>query len=415
MTTRIPAYIPGDPAVVRCPYPYYDHMRAEAPVYAVPGRNDYFITRFQDVEYVAKHPELFSSHRQWVTFQDPDLLAIYQDMPCPIVPTMTDNDPPGHTLFRQIGFRAFTPRRLREREEAVRGIVDALIDRFAAKGQVDFVSEFADQLPMRVIALILGLPAERFDDYKRWSDHWAKLSAGYASKEQALVYQRSAVEWYQFIAGQVDARYARPSGDVISEFIGTTSEDGEKLDRTGVINLVRLLHIAGNETTAMNLAHTMRILTEKPDLMARVIADHGYIRRVLEESLRVEGPVQWMWREAVREIVLHGVTIPKGARVLVSWAAANRDEGKWENAAEFDADRPNLKDHVAFGEGIHFCLGAPLARLEITIAFDRLLSRLSNIRRTDPTTELQYLPSPSFRGLRELPLSFGLIETAHKM
>jgi cytochrome P450 len=399
-------YVPGDPDITTCPWPYYTRMRHDEPVYKVPDRSDYFVSRYADVVYVLDHPGTFSNKRDWKNLQDPDLQVLYKQMPCPIEGTLADEDEPRHGVFHKFAMAAFTPKRLREKEASIRALIDGVIDGFIDRGEIDFVAEFANEVPSRVVATILGLPPDRARDYRRWFDAGIRLSAAYSSKEQQLEYLRTVIEYYQFMAAEVDTRIASPTDDVISEWLTGERADGQKLDRTGVINLIRQMLGAGQDSSAMTMGIMMRLLIENPTQMARAREEPGYLKKVVEETLRVEHPIQWQWRFALEDTELAGVRIPKGARLLTSWASANRDERKWHQPERFDPNRTDLKDHMGFGKGLHYCIGAPLARLEIAIAFERLLGRLDNIGFAQPEPEFTYPPNPQFRALSELRIRF---------
>jgi cytochrome P450 len=398
------SYAPGEAADAGGLYRKYARLREQAPVYRIPGRNDFFVSRYDDVVYITEHPEIFSNQRNWKILEDPELRAIYAQMPVPIRGSLADNDPPEHRVFHEMAVTAFRPGKLREKTDDIRAIVDGLIDRFVERGEVEFVSEFANQLPSRVIATLLGLPVDRHSDYTRWFDSVIRLSSGYLDKAEAIQCAHATVEYYTFLAGEVDRRIDEPNGDVISGWVHGQTADGQRLDRTDVANLIRQMLGAGQETSAMANALMMRQLIEHPEEMERVRDEPAYVKLVIEETLRLEQPIQWQWRYTLQDTELRGVTIPKGARILLSWASANRDEEKWEEPERFHPERPHLKSHMGFGKGLHYCIGAPLARLEMTLAFERLLARMEDIEIAD--SGLSYPPSPMFRALARLPLRF---------
>ena len=387
------------------PYPFYEAARSEAPVYHVPETDDYLITRYDDLTWVASHPELFSNHKQWVTAERPALQAIAAQQKYPTMPVVVDEDPPLHGLYRDIAFRAFTPRRLRGYEPMIRTVVDELIDSFAPSGRVELVSEFANRMPMAVIVQILGLPRGMMPAFKRWSDEWAELSSRYLTEERAEHCQRSAVDFNDYLADQIAMRRENPSDDVISELAQARGPDGEPLGMAELVNIVRLLLIAGNETTAFLLANTVALLLRDPDQLATVLSQRALLKRAVEESLRVESPTQWSWRKVIADVELGGMTIPAGSRVLLAWASGNRDTARFDQPDDFSCTRSNVKDHLAFGHGIHFCLGASLARLEGEIAIGRLFERLPNLRFASDG-ELDHIDSAIFRSVRQLKLAF---------
>lgn len=389
------------PEIIACPYPFYKALRDEAPIYPVPGRaGDFIVSRHEDCLWVLKNPETFSSWIKPGSLDDPDVRRI-ADEGYPWVPLIHNNDPPSHRFYRSVAAQAFTPRRLRSYEPLIRQISRELIDRFAHQPVVDFCAEYAARLPMMVIVDVLGLPRSHMADYKRWSDDFAEIQSKFGDKERMLVLQRSLVEYQLFLAEQIRDRQSKPTDDVLSEIVHT-EPDGWPLDMAHLIGIVGVLLTAGNETTIYLLSNGLLQLLEFPDEMAKVRAEHTLIPQMLEEVLRRETSSQFSMRVATRDVERHGVTIPEGSRLLVMRAAGNRDERKFEDPDEFWIGRPRVKDHLSFGNGIHFCLGAPLSRLEGTIAFEDLFTTFSEISLAEGRNTFEHIQHPFFRGLKEL-------------
>jgi cytochrome P450 len=391
------------PAARRHPFPVYRTLRERAPVHHIPGTDRYVVSRYEDVVHVTRHPELFSNKKLWLAGADPELAAIAATQRHPMTQSLVDNDPPGHTVYREIAFRAFAPARLRALEPRIGELIDALIDGFAGRGETELVSELCDPLPMRVICELLGLPQTMAPEFKRWSDDYLALAGRLISRERAIECQHSVVELNDYLADAIEARRARPEADVVSELAAAETPDGRVLDVSVLTSIARNLLTAGDETTSFLLANTVLLLLEHPDELRAATADPSRIPRLLEEALRVESPTQWLWRQVVADVELHGVTIPAGSWVHVVWASANRDPDVFDRPDEFAPERPNARRHLAFGNGIHFCLGAPLARLEGRVALERLLSRLRNLRLAGPVERLE---SANYRAVRRLPLRF---------
>jgi cytochrome P450 len=395
-----PAYPAGE--IIECPYPFYQAIRDEAPVYPVPGRpEDFIVSRHEDCLWVLKNPELFSSWVEPPGSDDPEIQAI-ADEGYDWVPLIHNNDPPSHHFYRSVAAKAFTPRRLRTYEPLIRSISQELIDGFADRPVVDFVAEYASKLPMLVIVDILGLPRDLLGSYKRWSDDFAEIQAKFGDKERRMELQRSLVEYQLFLAEQIRDRQRNPTDDVLSEIAHTTEDQGFPLQMSHLVGIVGVLLTAGNETTIYLLSNGLHQLLEHPAEAAKVRADQALIPAMLEEVLRRETSSQFSMRIAMKDVQRHGVTIPQGARVLVMRAAGNRDERKFAEPDTFRIDRPRVKDHLSFGNGIHFCLGAPLSRLEGTIAFQDLFRTFAAISPAEGRNTFEHIPHPFFRGLKEL-------------
>jgi cytochrome P450 len=402
--TTANAYSPAAPEVQECPYPYYELLRDER-VHRIEGTNHYVVARYEDAVRVSRHPELFSNRKYWQSDDDPDLAAILAEQRYPIEPALVDNDPPEHTVYRRIASRAFTPARLREVEPSIRAICEDLVDRFAGRGEVEFISEFCRPLPMRVTCSLIGLPLELSDRIGVWADSYNALATRQLPKERALVAQRHVVDFNNYLADVLEERRARPGGDVISELTQAATPEGLLLDFVELSGIVRNLVAAAPETTRVMLGITMLQLLEHPDELERVTSDRSLIPRLVEESLRHDSPQQWNWRQVLRDVDLGGVAIPAGSWLHVVWGSANRDPAVFDEPDRFAVSRPNSNRQLAFGSGIHFCLGAPLARMEGRVAFETLLARLANLRLAEGDAIQRHL-HPTLRALGALRLRF---------
>ena len=399
-------YSPASEQVQRCPYPYYDALRAGAPVHRIDGTDHYVVSRYEHAVEVARRPEAFSNLKYWQSDDDPDLAAVLSGQRYPIRPALVDNDPPSHTVYRRIASRAFTPGRLREVEPRIRALCEELVGAFAEQGEVELVGALCRPLPIRVVCGLLALPPERSDDIQLWSDAYLALAGRQLPKDRALVAQRHVVDLNNYIADVLEERRARPGSDAISELTQALTPDGEPLDMLELSAIVRNLITAAGETTAFMLGLTALQLVEHPDALARTMAEPDRIPRMIEESLRRESPQQWNWRQALRDTEVGGVKIPAGSWMHVVWGSANRDEAMFPAPEAFDIDRPNTAKQLAFGLGTHFCLGAPLARMEGRIAFETLFSHVRDLRLADRPDAVVWRPAPTSRSLAALHLRF---------
>jgi cytochrome P450 len=394
-----------DSAVLACPFPFYQSLQELAPVYKVPGRNDYLISRYEDVTWCFKETGLLSSRREFTPAADAEMAAIAATQRYPVVPAVTDVDPPLHKTRRALMFKVFTPAKLRRYETQIRAQIDELIDGFADRGQADFVSEFAVQLPVRVICDLLAIDSRFRPQIKQWTESFTEMLAQFQSGSRRLEMQQGFTDFYNFLGEQVEERYKNPGEDVLSELIEARYEDGGRPDTNVLVNMLRNLVVAGHETTTSMLASTLHLLISNPEHYRAVASDFKLVPRLLEESLRLESPTQWVPRISNRDFTLRGVDVPQGARVLLLCGAANRDADYFEAPEQIKLERRNLKDHTAFGYGIHFCLGAPLARMEGRITFERLLTRLKNIALA-PGADVAPVGTAMLYHLRSLPIVF---------
>jgi cytochrome P450 len=391
--------------VMACPYPYYDAVRQRAPVSKPAGGDHFVVTRYEDVVFVAEHPELFSNHHS--VFENGFMRAsTLDDLETDRPWAIATSDPPAHTAKRKIAFEMFKPGRLREHEAAIAEIVDGLIDTFIGRGRVEFVSEFAALIPARVILLILGLPQDDVARMVTWSK-WDAFGARFASPERQTEGAESFVEVGDYVREAILERYERPRGDDLTVFVRGHVEAAGKLDLPNIVADATTLIFGGMTNTAAMIANAMMLLVSEPELMGRVRADNALLGRVLEEALRIESPAQQSPRLCLRDTEVGGVTIPAGSSVLLVWGSANRDEAQFDHADRFDPERENVRRQVAFGHGRHSCIGAPLARLEGRIAFERLFARIEDFRFSEGKNDFANRPSAQNRVPRELYLDFG--------
>lgn len=390
-----------------CPYPFYDTWREEAPVHALADRpNIYVVARYRDVKYVVSHPELFSSvdSRSGLNpFGNVGEATMAGRV-------MIESDPPHHKAKRDLAFKPLKPGRLTAHEKPIRGFVNDLIDAFAPRGHADLIADFGDRLPILVISYLLGLPAEDHD----WIRAWGRLETSgltWMPKEWQESQRVNAVRMGEYLGEKLRERAENPGDDMLSEMVKVQIERDGEFDLDDVRTQAGSVMAGGVLTTAHSIGSTMLLLLGHPEELARVKADPARIETVINEAIRAESPVQWVPRVAKEDVEVDGTTIPAGSHVLVMWGSANRDPEFWDEPERFDPDRKRLKNHVAFGYGIHFCLGAPLARLESRLAIEQLLSRLPDIRLADDN-DFSHIRSPSFRGLQQLNVEFTPVGTA---
>jgi len=408
-------YDPMERSVQQDPFPYYAALRAQAPVHRLAGSGVYCISRMSTLREVLASPETFSSQASnaATSVRDPELLAAIVEVlgqGYPPKDTMLTCDPPAQSRYRKTVGKAFSTRRVLELEPRVRAAANALIDDWPAKGRVDFMNQFAVAFPVRVIAELLSMEPERHADIKRWSDDSVAAIGVELSRERRLESVRGMVELQRYWAAKFEDRRAHPRDDLLSDLAHAEFQeaDGSKrlLEMPEMLSIIQQLMVAGNETTTKLLNETMRLLLENEGEWNAICRDPGRIEGVVEESLRLSTPNQGMFRQVRRDVVLEGVPVPAGSTLWIIFGSANRDESVFPEPDRFDPTRPNLKEHVAFGRGAHFCIGAPLARLELRVALEQLTQRLREVRLADDNT-FEYEPSYILRGLSALALEIA--------
>jgi cholest-4-en-3-one 26-monooxygenase len=380
------------------PHAYFKMLRAEAPVCWHPeadGPGHWAVTRYDDLKHVSRNPQLFSSWLGGTTVRDmpPENLSRSRAM-------MLNMDPPQHAKFRRLVQRGFTPRMIQQLGTHIRQLAGEIIDRIGRRGECEFVSEVAAELPMQVICEMMGVPEE---DRRTIYDLSNRL-IGFDDPD----YQRSiddgiqaATEMFLY-ASKLSERAKREPADDICTALVSADLDGDKLTDLDFNSFFLLLAVAGNETTRTATSQGIRLLAEHPAQRERLLREPGLIPAAIEEILRFNPPVMYFRRTATQDTELHGVTIRSGQKVTIWYPSVNRDEAVFPAADTFDVGRsPN--EHLAFGVGEHFCLGASLARLELVILFEELLRRLPDITLAGPVKRLR---SNLIDGIKEMRVRF---------
>lgn len=408
-------YNPFDPSNLQDPFPAYDALRRNAPVFRHAPTGMYFVSRHETVKRVLGDTDTFSSRMSNVSSRaaskqmDPEIAAEFDEVSRKLAPpsdTMLTADPPQQTRYRKAMGRAFT-QRIPTFETAIREIAIDLIDAWGADGRVDFMNRFAVPFPVRTIARVLAMKSGLEADIKRWSDDSVAGLGTQIDDARRLEAARGVLELQTYWTHEVDARRDDPRDDFITDLARAQFDDPETgrrpLNTPEAISILQQLMVAGNETTTKLLNEIVKLLAQHPEQWQRLRDDPSRVEAVVEEGLRLSTPNQGLFRQVRRDVELEGVSIAKGSTVWVMFGSANRDEQVFPDAARFDPDRPNLREHLAFGSGAHFCIGAPLARLETKIALLEIAERVRTIR-IAAGSSLSYEPSFVLRGLAELEL-----------
>jgi len=372
------------------PFPAFAWMRANAPAYFDEGAGVWGMSRYADVREISKDPDTFSN----AGGIRPDSDAL---------PMMIDTDAPEHVRRRRLVSEGFTPRRIRESEEGIRIICDAIIDRVCEQGTADFVRDIAAPLPMIVIGNMLGVAPEDRADLLRWSDDMLRALGSPDPTAMDLAAQ-AAAEYAGYITAVVEQRRRdHQTNDLIGTLVHAEIE-GDHLDESSLIYESLLILIGGDETTRHVISGGMYELLVHPDQYRTLAAERTLLPIAIEEMLRWVTPIKNMARTATRDVELHGETVRKGQKLLLLYPSANRDETVFEDPESFDIARtPN--DHMAFGFGSHFCLGNRLARMELQVMFSQLLDRLPDLALADPA-EPPKRPANFVSGYETMPVTF---------
>lgn len=406
-----------DREAVRCPYPIFERLRQESPVVWVDDIESFVVTRYEDVSHVLRHPGAFSSQmatgpvlaRQMADGIQNLVGRAEEGMESVLVrvnrgrtKVLLSADPPLHRRQRNLVNRAFTQRRVRESEGVIRSIAEGLVDGFASSGYVEFVSGFAVPLPLSVIADRLGVPRSDMVDFKRWSDDFTVAIGNHQLGQDDLRSMLvSQAEFFSYFEALVDERRRDPADDLLSELATARLPDGDGLELPEILGMLNQFLVAGNETTTKLLAFSFHRLAEDPELADRLRSDPGLVEPFVEEMLRLEAPVQGLYRIAVQDCEIGGTAIPAGASLWLAYASANHDDSVFDRPGDLDLEREFSQPHLAFGFGEHFCLGAALARAEARIGISVLLERLAAIS-LDDRNRFDFESSYALHGLKEL-------------
>lgn len=401
------------PDLLQDPYGYYRRLRQEAPVFRDPKTGIVAVSTYDLILEVNRQPLVFSNNfggqmRGSVGTQDAEEAAIMSEG-IAVANTMLTADPPVHTRFRKLAMKAFTHKRVEAMGAYVATVANELIDGFIADGRCEFKSAFANHLPMIVIADSLGAPRADMDRFHRWSDAFVVQLGGVSDRETRLEAARRINEFQRYFIEIIEQKRAAPTEDVISDLVhATLAEEGDPrtMDYSELLSIIQQLLVAGNETTAHTLTAGLHHLIADPGLMARVRDDRSLIPDFVEETLRLLSPTNNMWRLATRDAEIGGFAVKAGEMILVRYGSGNRDDARFPDPDSFDPARPEARQHLAFGAGIHTCIGAQLARKEMVTAFGVILDRLKNPRLQAGAGPLRYSPNILLRGVLELPIEF---------
>jgi cytochrome P450 family 150 subfamily A5 len=405
------------------PYPYFDHLRSGCPVQREPKHGVVMVTGYEEAVSVYTNTSTFSSCNS-VTGPFPgfpvplegddvsDEIEQHRDE-LPFSDQITTMDPPKHKAHRGLLMRLITPKRLRENEDFMWRHADRQIDEFVERGQCEFIRDFAGPFTLYVIADLLGVPEEDHEWFRE------ELQGGGHNRDQGLgstgsrTMSHSPLEFlYDSLSTYVEERRREPREDVLTGLATATFPDGSMPEVIDVVRVAANVFSAGQETTVRLLGAALQTIGDNPEIQSRLREDSSLIADFVEECLRFESPVKGDFRLARTGSTVGGVDIPAGSTIMVLNGAAGRDPRRFEEPDRFQMDRPNAKEHLAFGRGPHACPGGPLARAETRISIERLLARMGDIRISESAhgpvgnRHYDYVPTYILRGLTQLHLEF---------
>ena len=394
------------------PFPFYARLRSEAPVYRtiLPDRqNAWLITRYEDVLAVLKNERFGKDRLRAKTSEQIKKQPWMPNMFRPLTRNMLDLDAPDHTRLRGLVQKAFMPRLIENMGERIQALSDELINAAQARGRMDLVHDYALPIPTTVIAEMLGVPAKDRHRFHRWS---AGIVSSNSSRWGTLKAIPNVMAFVGYIRSLIETKRGSPCDDLLTALV-KTEEAGDQFSDDELLAMVFLLLVAGHETTVNLIANGMLTLLQNTGQLRRLLGDSSLIKSAVEELLRFNGPLETATERFVREdTIVAGTTIPRGEQVFAVLASANRDVQQFIDPDRLDLARePNR--HLAFGYGVHYCLGAPLARLEGQIAISTLLRRIPDLQLAKPVDALRWKRGLVLRGLESLPVVFSKRAEAH--
>ena len=400
-----------DKEILSCPYHYNKELRDNAPVYKDPQTGIFIISKYELVKEAARKKDIFSnefvlnvdsSESEEVTTARKKSFNLGRG-------TLLTIDDPEHKKYRALVKDFFVPEKIVAYEPWILDLSNNLIEKFKDKGRCDFIKEFARPLPLSVILHVLGVPLDRTDDCFRWTLNSVTALSGVASDDELIEAHNGVAEQHSFFADEIEARRGNPKEDLLSVIAKAKYEDERYLSIEECVSFCTQFLVAGNETTTATLAEAMRQLCLFPKEQVKIQKDPSIIPNLVEESLRLATPTSNMWRVAKEDCEIGGVIIPEGSTILLKYFSSNHDEEIFEEPMRFDVTRENARSHIAFGFGIHVCIGQLLSRQEMVNGWQVMFQKLKNFKLDTDPNELKYMPNILLRGLEELPITFNKV------
>ena len=401
-----------------CPYHAYEMLRNEAPVWIDPITGFYVITRFEDIRKLLLDTKNFSndmrggqggSREQLDSERALRMNALYEEKGWVPGATLAGRDDPNHKQMRAMFNEAFKPKKIQGMDSFVRDTAYKLMDAFVDDGQCDWIKQYAVPLPLIVIGQQMGVPEADIWKIKAWTDAWVQRLGMMQTEEEEHWSVEMEIEAQHYFQPIFERLRKEPDDTLLSDMVNRVIPEWERplTDNELHAEMMADTFVGGSETTTNAIGYGLKLLIENPDVWQKLRSNPDkYLRTFCEEVVRLEGPVQGLFRMAANDIEMHGVLIPKGAMINVRYAAANRDEREFECPADMNLEREKPGRHIGFGSGIHHCLGAPLARRELFWAFQALIDRVDGMRFTAGANSFEVAPNFSLRAMQELRIEF---------
>ena len=407
-----------DVKLQNCPYHAYEMLRDEAPVWIDPTTGFYVITRFEDIRKLLLDTKNFSndmrggqggSREQLDSARAVRMNTLYEEKGWVPGATLAGRDDPNHKQMRTMFNEAFKPKKIEGMDSFVRDTAYKLIDAFVDDGQCDWIKQYAVPLPLIVIGQQMGVPEADIWKIKAWTDAWVQRLGMMQTEEEEQWSVEMEIEAQHYFQPIFERLRKEPDETLLSDMVNRVIPEWERplTDSELHAEMMADTFVGGSETTTNAIGYGLKLLIENPDVWQKLRSNPDkYLRTFCEEVVRLEGPVQGLFRMAANDVEMHGVLIPKGAMINVRYAAANRDEREFECPADLNLEREKPGRHIGFGSGIHHCLGAPLARRELFWAFQALIDRVDGMRFTLGANSFEVAPNFSLRAMQELRIEF---------
>jgi cytochrome P450 len=385
------------------PYPFWVRAREQEPVFYSPQLDYWIVTRYEDIKAVFSDPQTFSAGNAQTPIRPlaPQVTEMLRDGGLKTKPVMSNRDPPEHARIRKHTWGAFTPKRVAQLEPQIRKLVTRYIDRIEKQRHADLVQDMFYELPVHVLFIFLGMPEEDIGRIKSWSRKRLMLTWGQLSDEQQMHEAQGLLEYWKYTEAFINSLLANPPDNYVGDLIRVSQANEEELTVDEITNIVYGLVLAGHETTTSMSSNAILTLMQHRDVWQRLCVEPEAIPNAIEELLRFNSSVITWRRKTTRPVEIAGTAIPGGANLLLALCSGNSDSAHFAEPEKFDIDRPNIRSHLSFGFGIHFCLGAPLARLELKIILEELSRRLPDLRLASEQ-KWSYPPNTTFRGPQQL-------------
>jgi len=405
-----------DPEIQRCPFAAYAEARAQGPVYWDEASQAHIVLGYDEIRAAATDPETFSSITGRLLVKEApyqaEVDAIFAEQGVLPVNTLVVSDPPLHTFHRSQVDKVFTPSRVKKMEGYIRSIVTELVDEVIDRGEVEFCEDLAVKIPTYIIADQLGMPRSDYATFKRWSDAVIRENDPGNTKEEQLAITRTICELQRYILDRAAEYRKAPAENMLSDLVRARDADGRALTDREIASMVLQILVAGNDTTTSAMSSAMHHLATTPGLEDRLRGDGEAISHFVEEVLRLDAPIQGLWRRVTRDTELGGTRLREGEIVVLRFGAGNHDPAHFPDPDTLDPARANARQHLTFGAGPHFCVGNQLARAELRIAFGIFLDRMRNFRLARGEDGVDFIATYVAYGVRRLELAFDRNDVA---